>query len=308
MANMAEFITRRWPDSPDADAAFSVLVSYAIRTNRIDEAESLLGEASEASRPRLELQLGNAMWGRYLELQADDSEQADPAKLEELKSSAVKYLQRGFEAARSEPDVTEAAAAAGLYLVHVLLSDGNYDEAIELLEDDDLGPLTLVTRGAPAASKPQFITEVYKAALRAYVSATPPRSQQAIAIMDSLEATTGNEDGAGQEQLTRIYMGLGGTLQRQITELREAGRNDDADRVAAAFTEFLERLRTRQERTTTWPLAKTPRMPASLWCRLASPRAPRATTCRRPAKPINNSWRRLRRIRNCRPMKTQFSA
>ena len=68
MAEMAEFIARRWPGTDDADAAFSVLVSYAIRNDRIEEAEKLLGSASERSRPRLELQLGNAMWGRYLEL------------------------------------------------------------------------------------------------------------------------------------------------------------------------------------------------------------------------------------------------
>ena len=68
MANMAEFIARRWPGTPDADTAFGVLVSYAIRNNRIDDAERLVAEASDQSRPRLELQLGNAMWGRYLEL------------------------------------------------------------------------------------------------------------------------------------------------------------------------------------------------------------------------------------------------
>ena len=47
MAQMAEFIARRWPGTADADAAFSVLVSYAIRNNRIDDAEKLLAEASE---------------------------------------------------------------------------------------------------------------------------------------------------------------------------------------------------------------------------------------------------------------------
>ncbi len=100
MADMAQLITRRWPGTEDADAAFGVLVSCAIRGGRIDEAEKLVKQASAQSRPRLDLQLGSAMWARYLELsQTNEGPSSDKEKLDKLKSTAVKHLRSGFDAA-----------------------------------------------------------------------------------------------------------------------------------------------------------------------------------------------------------------
>ncbi len=150
MAQVAEFITRRWPGTEDADAAFAVLVSYAIRSGRIEDAEKLLGEASATSRPRLELQLGNAMWARYLELsQPGQATPPDDAALAKLKTPAVKYLHSGFKAMRTESPVSESVATAALYLAQALLSDGKYAEAIDVLEDSKVGPLTLIGASIP---------------------------------------------------------------------------------------------------------------------------------------------------------------
>ncbi|MEX0641521.1 MAG: hypothetical protein WD468_02410, partial [Pirellulales bacterium] len=249
MAQMAEFITRRWPDTSDADAAFSVLVSYAIRGGHIDDAQKMLANASDSSRPRLELQLGNAMWGKYLELAQSDAEtRPHDTDLEKLKGTAVKFLRSGFEGFRKDRTASETGAAAGLYLAQALLSDGKYDEAIKLLEDDKVGPLTLVTRRDPAVSRPQFTIEVYKAALRAYVSVTPPRGEKAVEIMKALEGVIA-DSGAPGDQVTRIYVSLGASLQRQVNELREAGRNREADHVSIAVTEFLDRLNAQQAGT-----------------------------------------------------------
>lgn len=250
MAQMADFITRRWPETPDADAAYSVLVSYAIRDGRIEEAQKMLGDASETSRPRLELQLGNAMWGRYLELaQAPADKHPDAATLNELKEAAVKLLRNGVASARKERTANEAGAAAALYLVQSLLADSKYDEAIELLEDEEIGPLALVTRNDPAVGRPQFTLEVYKAALRAYVSVTPPRGEEALKIMKSLEQAVA-KSGAPADQVTRIYVSLGTSLQKQVNELRGAGHNREADHVSAAMTEFLDRIHTQGD--TNW--------------------------------------------------------
>jgi tetratricopeptide (TPR) repeat protein len=256
MAGMAEFITRRWPGTDDADAAFSVLVSFAIRNDRIEEAEKLLASASEQSRPRLALQLGNAMWIRYLELaRASGAGRPDEATLEKLKQSAVEYMRDGFEASRAGGSVSETVAAAGLYLVQALLSDEEYDDAIKLLEDKDFGPLVLVNEGHSVASRPAFVVETYKAALRAYVLISPPQDEKAVAMMKALEKavqTSGLEGGAASEQLTRIYVGLGIELQKQITALRESGRSRQAERIAAAFAQFLDRIAARQTEAD-WP-------------------------------------------------------
>ena len=250
MAQMAEFIARRWPGTDDADAAFSVLVSYAIRTNRIDEAEKLLADASESSRPRLELQLGNAMWGRYLELsQAEGSNRPSDAALAQLKQSAVNCLRSGFNAAGAAGDVSDSLATAALYLAQALLSDGQYKEAIELLENRQFGPLILVSDGHSAASRPAYLLETYKAALRAYVLVTPPQEKNAIDTMKALETAVANggaRGGNASDQLAKIYIGLGVALQKQMEELRAAGRGAEANRVAGAFAQFLERIAARQ--------------------------------------------------------------
>jgi tetratricopeptide (TPR) repeat protein len=253
MAEMAEFITRRWPGSDDAEAAQSVLVSFAIRSNRIEDAEKLLAAASEESRPRLELQLGNAMWGRYLELSQGMGQQTAPDSntLAQLKESAIKYLRSGFQAARDDQPPSESTAAAGLYLVQALLSDEKYEEAIALLEDEKVGPLTLIEGDNPAASRPVFAVETYKAALRAYVLSTPPDEKKALAIMKSLEDAVSASGGSG-EQLTQIYFGLGMALSKQAAQLRAVERHEDAARINAAFAQFLDRIAARQE-DAKWP-------------------------------------------------------
>ncbi|HEX2474319.1 MAG TPA: hypothetical protein VHK01_06230 [Lacipirellulaceae bacterium] len=256
MAAMAEFITRRWPGTDDADAAFSVLVSFAIRNDRIEEAEKLLSSASEQSRPRLELQLGNAMWVRYLELaRTSGGNRPDDASLNQLKQSAVEYLRRGFEAARGNGSVSDTLATASLYLVQDQLSNDNYEEAIALLEDKEVGPLTLLDEGHTIAERPAYVVETYKAALRAYVLVSPPQDEKAVATMKSLEKAvqaSGTDGPAASDQLTRIYVGLGVELQKQITALRDSGRAKQAERIAAAFAQFVDRIAARQNEAN-WP-------------------------------------------------------
>jgi hypothetical protein len=285
MAQMAEFITRRWPGSDDADAAQSVLVSFAIRNNRIEDAEKLLAAASDASRPRLELQLGNAMWGRFLELsQAKGASAPNADSLAKLKESAIKYLRSGFEAARDEQQPTESTAAAGLYLVQALLSDEKYDEAIKLLEDEIVGPLTLIENENPAASRPAFAVEAYKAALRAYVLAIPPNEEKALSIMKSLEDAVSASGGSG-DQLTQIYIGIGMALSKQAAQLRDAGRNEDAARINAAFAQFLDRIAARQE-DAKWP---TRAWLAQTYYNMGADERPGPSSA--PIRPLSNSAR-----------------
>jgi tetratricopeptide (TPR) repeat protein len=256
MANMAEFITRRWPGTPDADAAFGVLVSYAIRTSRIEEAERLLAEASDQSRPRLELQLGNALWGRFLELsQARSTQPQDSAALEALKKSALKYLRGGLDYAATSGETSESAAMAALYLAQAHLSDGQFDQAISLLEDPQRGPLTLIAQEHSVADSPQYVMEAYKAAVRAYILITPPQEQKAIDAMKSLEqAVQSRTSGGGEaaQQLTRIYVALGVALQKQIDELAGLGRSTESKQLTDAFTKFLERIAARPSEMD-WP-------------------------------------------------------
>lgn len=253
-AQMAEFIVRRWPGSDDADAAFSVLVGSAIRTGKVEEAEKMLQQASKETQPRLELMLGNALWVRYLEASQNASATAPNADaIAKLETSAVKYLHSGFETAKKESPISDAGATAALYLLQSQLNDGSYSEAITTLEDKTAGPLALIAKEHAAASKPQYTVEAYKAALRAYVSVSPPQEKKAMTMMDSLEKLVGTEGGdKSTEQLNRIYMGLGVALQKQIEELRNAGKQKDATRVSNSFAKLLDRIKP-PEGDTSWP-------------------------------------------------------
>jgi hypothetical protein len=253
-AQMAEFIVRRWPGSDDADAAFSVLVGSAIRTGKVEEAEKMLQQASKESQPRLELMLGNALWARYLEASQNSSASAPNADaIAKLETSAVKYLHSGFETAKKESPMSDAGATAALYLVQSQLNDGSYTEAIATLEDKTAGPLALIAKQHAAATRPQYAVEAYKAALRAYVSVSPPQEKKALAMMGSLEKLVGTEgDGKSTEQLNRIYMGLGVALQKQIEDLRGAGKQKDATRVSNSFAKLLDRIKP-PEGDTSWP-------------------------------------------------------
>jgi hypothetical protein len=196
------------------------------------------------------------MWVRYLELaRASAANRPDDASLNKLKQSAVEYLRNGFEALRAEGNVSDLLATTSLYLVQALLSDDKYQEAIALLEDKEVGPLTLLNEGHPIAERPAFVVESYKAALRAYVLVSPPQDEKAVDAMKALERAvqTADADGpAASEQLTRIYVGLGVELQKQITALRDTGRARQADRIAAAFSQFLDRIAARQNEAN-WP-------------------------------------------------------
>jgi tetratricopeptide (TPR) repeat protein len=254
MAQMAELIAKRWPGTEDADSAFAVLVSYAIRSGRIEQAEKLVSEASTQAKPRLELQLGNAMWARYLEMsQAGQTAPPDEATLEKLKSPAVKYLRDGFVALKKEATAGDLGATTGLYLAQALLSDGKYAEAIEVLEDEKAGPLKLIASENPTAKKPQYSVEAYKAALRAYVSVSPPQEDKAVDTMQLLEKVVkaGDDTAKSAEQLNRIYIGMGVALQKQIEDLKAAGKEEEAKRVGTAFARFIDRI-SAQQGTANW--------------------------------------------------------
>jgi tetratricopeptide (TPR) repeat protein len=80
--------------------------------------------------------------------------------------------------------------------------------------------------------------------------------------MNSLEKAVGAGAAGGEasEQLTRIYIGLGLALQEQLGQLRDSGQAAEAQRVATAFAQFLDRIAARQSqanwRTRVW-LAQT---------------------------------------------------
>jgi tetratricopeptide (TPR) repeat protein len=256
MVQMAELIAKRSPGTEDADRAFAVLCNYAIRSGRLDQADKLLGEVSAQTRPQLEMQLGSATWMRYLDIsRPGQTPPPDEAGLTKLKTAACKYLESGFASLRKQTDApaNELGVTTGLFLAQALLNDAKYPEAIEVLEDEKAGPLKLIAHENPIAVKPQFAIEAYKAALRAYISISPPQDDKALATMQALEKvikSRGNDE-KSSEQLNLIYMSMGGALQKQIEDLRAEGKDAEAKRAGMAFAKFVDKMGTQQGATWT---------------------------------------------------------
>ncbi len=246
LAEVAQLIASQWPDAPEAASAISILINVALREDRIEQAEELLAKLPEGSRAGAELSLGSALWTQYLGLTQKRDAAFDP-EAAALRDKAEQLLTRGFAVVRDRGQVSQTGAVGALYLVQLLLSRGDAQGALEVLEHERVGPLTLVNSGAGAASQPKFVLETYKAALRAYLSIDPPRRDDAQTMMDELDGIAARQGGNVADQLTSVYVGLGVQLQQQIEELTAASQHMQAQQVAAAFGDVLDRVAKRPD-------------------------------------------------------------
>ena len=254
LTSMAQLLISRWPESEDAAVAMNLLLNIALRGNRVAEAEAMLERLPAASRAGAELSLGGSLWTRYL--QSTSSSEGPPTdEQQKLKQRAIELLSGGFDSIRKRGNPNSREAVDVLYLSQALLAEGQFERAVEVLEDPRAGPLTLVQDNAAAVKRKEYVLEVYKAALRAFVSIKPPQREKAQRIMESLESTIPGGANAG-EQLTRIYLSLGQQLHRQINELSAAGKAEQAQDVAGAFEDLVKRVTAQGGAGENWKLQK----------------------------------------------------
>ena len=119
-----------------------------------------------------------------------------------------------------------------------MLAEGNADAAIEVLEDDTLGPLALIRKQAPAASRQDFVDNTLRSSLRAYLSVRPPRRDDAQEVLRALEAAASDV-----EQLTGIYLGIAAQLQQTVGELVASGKEAEAAELAPSLRDIVGRIR-----------------------------------------------------------------
>lgn len=250
LAELAELVALRWPQSAEASSAVNVLIQTALRENRLADAEALLARLPAESRSTAELSLGAGLWTQYLRTTAGQREAPGEAAVA-LRDKAGGLLNQGFASLRKSGKPTASAEVGALYLVQYLLSKGDAKSAIDVLEDKTAGPLSLVNAQHEAAARPEFVLETHKAALRAYLSAEPPQRENAEAVMSALEKFVSAQGGTeASQQLTDVYLGVGAQLQRQMKELATYGQDEKAKQVAAAFGDVLDRVAARPDADT----------------------------------------------------------
>jgi len=247
LAQIAELVAARWPETREAAMAANVLIQTALRENRLADAEALLNRLPAESRGAAELSLGAGLWLQYSRMIEGQRDAPTEAALA-LREKAGVLLTKGFAGYCKAGNPTSSGAVGAINLVQYLLAKGDAQSAIEVLENESVGPLALVESKADIAARPEFVQAAYKAALSAYLSADPPRRKDAERMMMALEEFVAQQGGNGaSEKLTAVYLSLGAQLQRQMKELTDAGQDEKARQVAAAFGDVLDRVAARPD-------------------------------------------------------------
>jgi tetratricopeptide (TPR) repeat protein len=241
LTEIAQVIATRWPTAPEAASAINILIAVALREDRIPEAQQLLSKLPAGARGAAELNLGTALWTKYLQTAAGREGEFDEAA-GKLRDQAGALLASGFEPTQKGGEPTANAAVGVLYYVQFLLARGDGPAARAVLEDKSVGPLTLVEAKSAAASRPEFVLEAYKAALRVYLTAQPPDRERSQAMIAALEQFVAAQDGASSDQLTKVYIGLGRQLQKQLKTFSAANNHVAAQQLAAAFGDVLAQV------------------------------------------------------------------
>jgi tetratricopeptide (TPR) repeat protein len=255
IARIAKYITEKWPDQPEAVDARSTLIQFLVKTGDVSAAEKCLSEipADSPRRGDAEIKTGQAMWSAYRkgmqELRRWETNEeplpagvdlgAKKAALEQLKGRAQKVLADGMTRVQRSGDATEAVATAALALAQIYVDTGQADRAVRLLEDRNIGPLTLIEAKDAAAAREGFAAEAYRTGLRAYVSslgsAAEPRAviEKAQALMDAMKGAI------DPQQLTAIYVALARDLEHQMRLASPETRQV----LSKGFETFLTQLR-----------------------------------------------------------------
>jgi tetratricopeptide (TPR) repeat protein len=237
IVEICDYITRKWPDQPEAEEALNTLIPFMIREKKLKEAQEYLAKIPVDSphRGSAELKTGQAMWASYLENSRElrdwetgtvqMPEGIDLAgrktELEELKSKAKETLVGGVERMKTAGDTGSVIATAVLSLTQIYVDTGEAAKAVALMEDPNIGSLTLVRAKDEATQKPGFPELTFKTALRAYISLLGGSSdaaanvEKAKGVMADLKTYMG-QDEQGQAKLVAIYVGLARDLQRQM--------------------------------------------------------------------------------------------
>lgn len=260
MTELAEFITRAWPGQEEADEAWTILIEVALQDQQPKLATEYLDKIPGDSprRAGAEMKLGRSLWGGYQLASRQPADQRPPqAELDQMAASSRQMLEDGLKRARAAiesggGEVNQEIALCTYSLSQIYLESGQATQAVELLTDKTVGPLTLAAAKHPAVQmqgKFNYAVEAYKLALRAYVATEAlDKAEQTMDGLEKLVNESGDADAASQ--LTRIYIALGRELESQVQRLRQEQKNDELQKVSQGFKLFLQRISQRDNGNT----------------------------------------------------------
>ncbi|MEO8494267.1 MAG: hypothetical protein ABI614_04300 [Planctomycetota bacterium] len=256
IVSVAEYIADKWSDQPEAEEALNTLVPFMINAGELERAEQFLNRIPESSPKRgdSELKTGQAMWGTFLR----DSQQlaalevdgppagvdvaAKRQDLKTLTTKAVAILSAGYGRLDAATKPSRTTVTALLSLAQAYLETQQPAKAVEVLENANFGPLVLVNKKDESAKDPAVAEEIYKTALRAYISLLGgPEGNVAIGkakeVMDKMKAEIG-KDAEGEKRLVSVYVSLAQDLEKQLVSATPEGKRS----LSLGFETFLRQL------------------------------------------------------------------
>jgi cellulose synthase operon protein C len=245
----AESLIQDWPDGERAAEACTALGRIYDRLKQPLEAASWYQRVPDTSDYYVKAQLaaGQSNWTAWLNVAALPGESKPaPDTLDNWKHSAEQLLRTGIRAATENSEADEIArelTAGKVSLAQILVSKGEYDEAISLLTDRPSAPVEAIKVADESSRSDEGITGrpfaglVYQLLLRAYVGAQ--RIDEALAAMEGLENIAG---GAGGERVAAVYISLGREIQQEIERLVDQQDDTRLAEVRASFDQFLESI------------------------------------------------------------------
>ena len=255
VTGIANYIAQKWSDQPEAIDALNTLVPLMIKAGKLEAAEKYLNDIPPDSpkRGEAEIKTGQAMWSEYLQgmqqiRKWESGEEAKPedvdlaakkATLEQIKGRAQQILEDGVARMKGTGKVDESAATASLSLAQIYVDTGQADKAVTILEDAQLGPLTLVKAKSPAAQREGFAGETYKCTLRAYISSLAGAADADATVKKATEVMAAMKEAIPPDQLIVIYVSLVRDLEQQM----KLAMPEAKKALSKGFETFLKQIR-----------------------------------------------------------------
>ncbi len=269
IVSLANYIVDTWSGTPEAAEAVNTLIPFLIRQGKLDKAREYVENIPPNSTERgsAELRIGEALWRDYLfgmnqlrewekaarEGDADAAElhakiAARKPQLAEVKKTAFEILESGVARMKEGGVVNATVPRAVLSLAQIYVDSDEAPKALQLLDDPQIGVLSMVARNDAAIDSPRLREQAYSVGLSAIVSAlskvksTDQRTgliQRSREMVQSLRSEVG-DSAESQQRLVDIFYRLARGLE---TQLKLLDKPEDRRVLSEGFNTFLEQVR-----------------------------------------------------------------
>ncbi len=243
LTQIAEYIVDQWPQSKVGQSAIVNLINVAIANGDVEQAESYLSEIPEESSARTpaQLRIGVGLYQFSQRLEAPEAA-AVCGRAERLLTAAVE------QAAQSTPTASLAQAVVTLAMARNDL--GRSADAVELLRDPKIGPITLIENGDPSVASTYVVAQAYRALLASLAGLLALPDTDSGDVVDQISNVLERLDRqSGAISSSGTVLAVAHDLQRQLEEADPQARRklrEGLAKLLAKISDASQPMETRQ--------------------------------------------------------------